>query len=113
MDTQGENLADNGGVRMAFKAYRNFVKKYGVQYDPKLPGALVRFSPDQLFFLSFASIWCENERKESMRNSIKYGSHSPSRFRVIGTVVNSRDFAKAFKCPLGSRMNPRNKCLLW
>ena len=89
------------------------------------------FTNTQLFFLSFASvsqwsrwytwltfgsslqIWCENERKESMRNTIKYGSHSPSRFRVIGTVTNSVDFARAFQCPLGSPMNPRKKCLLW
>jgi len=56
VDTQGENLADNGGVRMSFKAYRRFVKKYGVQTDPKLPGEMSRFTPEQLFFLSFASV---------------------------------------------------------
>ncbi|KAI1285214.1 Neprilysin-1 [Halotydeus destructor] len=113
VDTQGENIADNGGVRMAYKAYRNYVKKYGLQSDPLLPGTMSRFTSDQLFFLSFASIWCENERRESMRNTVKYGSHSPSRFRVIGTLVNSKDFSKAFQCPAGSPMNPRGKCVLW
>lgn len=56
VDTQGENLADNGGLRMSFKAYKNFVNKFGPEFDPGLPGEMSRFTPDQLFFMSFASV---------------------------------------------------------
>ena len=56
IDTQGENLADNGGLRMAFKAYKNFLLKFGEEKDPLLPGSMQKFTPEQLFFLSFASV---------------------------------------------------------
>ncbi|RWS07493.1 neprilysin-11-like isoform X2 [Dinothrombium tinctorium] len=113
INTQGENIADNGGLRVAYKAYKNYINKYGKQRDKLLPGRMSKYTSEQLFFISFASIWCENNRKESMRETIQYGQHCPSRFRVIGTLVNMVEFADAFKCPVDSKMNPRNKCLLW
>lgn len=42
-----------------------------------------------------------------------YDVHSTARLRVIGPVSNSEDFAKAFNCPVGSPMNPENKCNIW
>lgn len=56
VDTQGENLADNGGLRMAFKAYKNYLAKNGDRDDPLLPGRLSSFTSEQLFFMSFASV---------------------------------------------------------
>ena len=53
MLTQGENIADNGGVRQAFKAYKAYVKDNGK--EPRLPG-LARYTPEQLFFISFANV---------------------------------------------------------
>jgi predicted metalloendopeptidase len=54
--TQGENMADNGGMRQAFLAYKKYLEHNGP--DKRLPG-LHQFSPDQLFFLGFATVSLE------------------------------------------------------
>ena len=54
--TQGENVADNGGVREGYRAYKNFLKRaMQEKAEPKLPG-LQKYSNDQLFFISFAQV---------------------------------------------------------
>lgn len=58
-------------------------------------------------------VWCSVRTPESSHEGLITDPHSPSRFRVIGTVSNSREFAKHFNCPLGSPMNPRKKCEVW
>ncbi|KAK2148688.1 hypothetical protein LSH36_487g03042 [Paralvinella palmiformis] len=108
--TQGENIADNGGLKQSFRAYRNWVLRKGDE-EPLLPG--LKFSHNQLFFLNFAQIWCGGARPESYIGTIRSGKHSPGRFRVIGTLSNSYNFAEAFDCPAGSKMNPINKCSVW
>ncbi|XP_061713073.1 LOW QUALITY PROTEIN: neprilysin-4-like [Cydia pomonella] len=110
VNTQGENIADNGGVKQAFRAYIRWVQKNGVA-DETLPG--LNHTHTQLFFLNFAQVWCGAMRAEAMRNKLKTAVHSPGRFRVIGTLSNSNDFAREFKCPLGSPMNPKEKCTVW
>ncbi|XP_063380922.1 neprilysin-4-like [Cydia fagiglandana] len=110
VNTQGENIADNGGVKQAFRAYIRWVKKNGVA-DETLPG--LNHTHTQLFFLNFAQVWCGAMRAEAMRNKLKTAVHSPGRFRVIGTLSNSNDFAREFQCPLGSPMNPKEKCTVW
>lgn len=108
--TQGENIADNGGLKQAFRAYRNWVAKRGRE-EPQLPG--LQYNHNQLFFLNFAQIWCGGARPESYLGVIRTGKHSPGRFRVIGTLSNSLDFSEAFNCSAGSRMNPIRKCSVW
>ncbi|XP_053607755.1 neprilysin-4-like isoform X2 [Plodia interpunctella] len=110
VNTQGENIADNGGVKQAFRAYLRWLKKHGSQ-DETLPG--LNHTHTQLFFLNFAQVWCGAMRPEAMRNKLKTAVHSPGRFRVIGTLSNSHDFAKEFRCPPGSQMNPVEKCNVW
>ncbi|NXF61948.1 NEP protein, partial [Ciccaba nigrolineata] len=77
INTLGENIADNGGVRQAYKAYENFVKKHGK--EKLLPG--LQMNHKQLFFLNFAQVWCGTYRPEYAVNSIKTDVHSPGRFR--------------------------------
>ncbi|KAK7497991.1 hypothetical protein BaRGS_00010862 [Batillaria attramentaria] len=112
IQTQGENIADNGGLRQSFRAYRNWVRnsRNGVE-EPLLPG--LDFTNNQLFFVNFAQIWCGNMRRENAVNRILTGVHSPGRFRVIGTLQNSVDFAEAFQCKSDAKMNPENKCIVW
>ncbi|KAK6188536.1 hypothetical protein SNE40_004694 [Patella caerulea] len=110
INTQGENIADNGGLKQSFQAYRNWVKQRGKE-EMVLPG--LDFTPNQLFFINFAQIWCSNMRKESAINRVLTGVHSPNRFRVIGTLRNSAEFAEAFSCPASSFMNPDKKCKVW
>ena len=107
--TLGENLADNGGLKTSYQAYKNMAKLEGVQ--SYLPG--LQYTPDQLFFIAFAQVWCSNFTKEYITTSLLTNPHSPGPFRVNGTLVNSQEFADAFKCSVGSPMNPVTKCLMW
>uniref|UniRef100_A0A182W0E2 Neprilysin, neutral endopeptidase 1 n=1 Tax=Anopheles minimus TaxID=112268 RepID=A0A182W0E2_9DIPT len=113
-NTQGENIADNGGIKQAFLAYNKWL---AAQTDRQvleaetLPGLNV--TRTQLFFLNFAQIWCGAMRPEATRNKLKTAVHSPGRFRVIGTLSNSEDFAREYHCPVGSFMNPADKCSVW
>ncbi|XP_061501026.1 neprilysin-4 [Anopheles gambiae] len=113
-NTQGENIADNGGIKQAFLAYSKWL---AAQTDRRvleaetLPGLNV--TRTQLFFLNFAQIWCGAMRPEATRNKLKTAVHSPGRFRVIGTLSNSEDFAREYHCPVGSTMNPPGKCSVW
>ncbi|KAI1283102.1 Membrane metallo-endopeptidase-like 1 [Halotydeus destructor] len=111
VNTQGENIADNGGLKQAFLAYRKWLLNQK-ESDKKLPG-LQEMSHEQLFFLNYAQIWCGSSRPEAVVNAIRTSSHSPGRFRVIGALSNSAHFADAFKCSLGSPMNPVHKCDVW
>ncbi|XP_025952661.2 neprilysin isoform X1 [Dromaius novaehollandiae] len=109
INTLGENIADNGGVRQAYKAYENFVKKNG--NEKLLPG--LEMNHKQLFFLNFAQVWCGTYRPEYAINSIKTDVHSPGKFRVIGSLQNSPEFSEAFSCTKTNYMDPANKCRVW
>ncbi|XP_077508957.1 neprilysin-2-like isoform X3 [Amblyomma americanum] len=109
VNTQGENIADNGGIKEAFKAYQRWVKENGPEAG--LPG--LRYTPHQLFWISAANVWCGKYRPEAMKLRIMSGSHSPPSYRVIGPMSNTPEFAQEFNCPPGSPMNPAKKCAVW
>ncbi|CAG7731662.1 unnamed protein product [Allacma fusca] len=104
--TLGENIADNGGLKAAFHAYRNLQTK-----DMYLPG--VNVSHDQLFFISFAQVWCSASLKESLVLQIQNDPHVPAPLRVQGPLSNLQEFSEAFKCPIKTPMNPPKKCTVW
>lgn len=106
--TIGENIADNGGLRQAYRALQNY--KGSKQL---LPASMKTFTSEQLFFLSFANVWCTNIRREALINQIETDPHSPGKYRVWGSVSNSEGFAKAFNCKEGSNMSRDSKCILW
>ncbi|XP_023805881.1 phosphate-regulating neutral endopeptidase isoform X1 [Oryzias latipes] len=111
--TLAENIADNGGIREAFRAYRRWVddNRGGVE-EPLLPG--VDFSNNQLFFLSYAHVRCNSYRPEAAREQIQNGAHSPPKYRVIGAMSNYEEFQKAFRCPESSVMNRGSQsCRVW
>ncbi|XP_011861289.1 PREDICTED: neprilysin-like isoform X2 [Vollenhovia emeryi] len=107
--TAGENIADTMGLQVAFKAYRRRERECG-NPDTVLPGH-ENLTNDQLFFLSFANLWCETG--EANGTVMKFDVHSTGRLRIIGSVSNSQDFAEAYNCPVGSAMNPEKKCHIW
>ncbi|NXL74762.1 NEP protein, partial [Leptocoma aspasia] len=109
INTLGENIADNGGVRQAYKAYENFVRKHGK--EKLLPG--LDMNHKQLFFLNFAQVWCGTYRPEYAVNSIKTDVHSPGKFRVLGSLQNSPEFSEAFSCTTTDSMDPAKKCRVW
>ncbi|XP_065560462.1 neprilysin-like isoform X2 [Artemia franciscana] len=107
--TQGENIADNGGLREAYRAYQRFVSINGP--EPTLPG--LDLTTEQLFFVSYANLWCGAYTPEGLIQIIETDPHSPNKYRVWGPLQNSIEFAEAFQCPNAAPMNPDEKCLLW
>jgi len=107
--TLGENIADNGGLKAAYNAYKIWVKKNGD--DSPLPG--LGITNEQAFFISFAQSWCTSARKAALLHQLNSDPHSPAMDRVLGSISNSYEFAKSFKCPVGSRFNPKSKCRIW
>lgn len=77
--TLGENMADNGGLKASFRAYSNWLEaERGGVPEPRLPGAgLQELSAKQLFFVSFATVWCESRRPESAHQQLLTDPHSP------------------------------------
>uniref|UniRef100_T1JP74 Peptidase M13 C-terminal domain-containing protein n=1 Tax=Strigamia maritima TaxID=126957 RepID=T1JP74_STRMM len=108
-NTLGENIADNGGVKIAYKAYLKWANKNNKEL--KLPG--LSFTPRQLFWLSYANNWCGKMRPEVLHVYVTRGRHSPNKIRVNGPLANLKEFAKDFACATDSVMNPKKKCELW
>ncbi|XP_053256629.1 membrane metallo-endopeptidase-like 1 isoform X1 [Podarcis raffonei] len=109
INTLGENIADNGGVRQAYKAYLKWVAKEG--QEPRLPG--LDLTHNQLFFLNFAQVWCGSYRPEYASQSIKTDVHSPLKYRVMGSLQNFEAFSEVFHCKKGTAMHPAEKCRIW
>nr|XP_046246021.1 endothelin-converting enzyme 2b isoform X3 [Scatophagus argus] len=107
--TLGENIADNGGLKAAYHAYRSWVQRNGG--EKRLPA--VNLTNDQLFFVGFAQVWCSVRTPESAHEGLVTDPHSPPRYRVIGTLANSPDFSRHFNCPAGTPMNTGNRCEVW
>lgn len=95
--TQGENIADLGGVKIAYAALH---KALAGKPEEKIDD----FTPDQRFFLSWATVWRTNQRDESLRLQVNTDPHSPAKFRVNGPLANLPEFAKAFDVPESASM---------
>ncbi|KAI1718625.1 peptidase family m13 domain-containing protein [Ditylenchus destructor] len=117
---QGENIADNGGVRAAFKAWQYFADDVedGLADDPSETysiGTVEDFTDEQLFFISAGFMDCNvvsSEYEYNMLNNIR-DTHAPGEARVNQVFRNQPEFAKAFRCARGSGMNPVQKCSVW
>uniref|UniRef100_A0A8C6KER4 endothelin-converting enzyme 1 n=1 Tax=Nothobranchius furzeri TaxID=105023 RepID=A0A8C6KER4_NOTFU len=107
--TLGENIADNGGLKAAYHAYRSWIQRHGD--EKRLPA--VNLTNDQLFFVGFAQVWCSVRTPESAHEGLVTDPHSPPRYRVIGTLANSLDFSHHFSCPEGTPMNTGKRCEVW
>ncbi|XP_060599061.1 neprilysin-like isoform X3 [Ruditapes philippinarum] len=112
VNTQGENIADNGGIKESYYAYREWIKasRNGKEED-MLPG--MNYTSSQLYFLNAAQVWCENMRDQAKIERILTDPHSIDMFRVYGPMQNFDEFSKAWNCPVGSYMNPAKKCAVW
>ncbi|XP_055605741.1 neprilysin-1-like [Uranotaenia lowii] len=110
LQTLGENIADNGGVREAFQAYTMYVKNN--KREPLLPG-FENFTHEQLFFISFGNLWCESHTALAAKAALD-DSHCPGWIRLKGVLTNSPEFSQTFGCRKGSGMNPvAEKCRIW
>ncbi len=105
--TLGENIADLGGLKLAFMAYRTMRKGAAEQ---TVAGG---FTEDQQFFLAHGQAWCGKMRDEALRLMVQVNPHSPPRFRVNGPLANLPEFGEAFKCASGTPMRPAKTCTVW
>ncbi len=105
--TLGENIADHGGVKLAYQAFKQAQE-----------GASERLVADghteeQQFFLAVGQAWCSKSRDKIARMLVNVDPHSPPKFRVIGSLSNMPEFSEAFSCKPSAPMNPPDKCTVW
>ena len=101
--TQGENIADLGGVIMGYEAFKK-TKQYK---DKELIAGL---NPSQRYFLGYALAWMLNMRPEAMANQIKSNEHAPAKWRVLGPLSNMPEFYATFGIKQGDAMwRPENQ----
>jgi predicted metalloendopeptidase len=105
--TLGENIADIGGLKIAFNAFREAQKAAAERLVAE------GYTEEQLFFLAYGQSWCQKERPEFLDLIAKTNPHSPPRFRVNGVVADVPPFADAFSCKEGAPMRPAKVCAVW
>jgi putative endopeptidase len=105
--TLGENIADLGGAKMAFAAYRLLRRDAAKAYIAD------GFTEDQQFFIAVGQAWCNRDRPADIQRRLINDVHAPNKFRVYGALRNLRAFAEAFSCAPGTPMNPAKTCSVW
>jgi predicted metalloendopeptidase len=108
--TLEENLADMGGLKLAYQAFQN------VSGEPETFVVNNQtLTANQLFFIRYAQNYCSASREgvEKYLSSRSWWRYSPDRYRVIGPIINRPEFSQAFDCPRGAVMNPVKKCSVW
>lgn len=106
--TLGENIADLGGITLAYEAFK--MTDQG-KSDKKING----LTPDQRFFMSWANVWRIKDRPEQLRMRISVDPHSPEQFRTNGPLMNFEPFYKAFDVKEGDQMyrEPAKRAKIW
>jgi putative endopeptidase len=104
--TLGENTADNGGLRIAYMAMLN-------TFAGKEPAPVDGLTAEQRFFLGWANVWCQNRTDAISRMLVTIDPHSPSKYRVNGTISNMPEFREAYHCAATAPMVNQNACRVW
>jgi putative endopeptidase len=106
--TLGENIGDNSGLAIAYKAYK--ISLHGKE-APVIDG----LSGDQRFFMGFGQVWRSKMRDEAQINQVKTDPHSPGQFRANGTLRNQAAFYEAFGIKEGDKMylKPEERVTIW
>lgn len=107
--TNGENIADLGGVNIAYDALQLYLKDHGN------PGEISGYTQDQRFFLSWATVWRTLATEQNKLNQVKTDPHSPGYFRSFGPLVNTEAFYKAFDVKPGDKLyrKPEDRVKIW
>ena len=106
--TQGENIADLGGVVMGLEAFKR-TSQY--KNNEKISG----LTPEQRFFLAYAYAWMVNIKPESLAQQIMVDVHAPAQYRINGPLANLPEFHKAFNIKPGSKMHQADsvRVVIW
>ena len=108
--TLGENIGDNGGLNIAFRALQNDLK-----VNPALNKTIDGFTPEQRFFLSWATVWAGNARPEFVDRQIKTDPHSPAEARVNAALPQIDAWYKAFNVKKGDKLflDKKKRAHIW
>jgi len=106
----GEDTADNGGVHIALAGLQNTLKSQGKSLDQPAANGETEL---QNFFLSYANVWCGDNRPELARTAVMTQGHSLNRYRVNNVMGNMPEFGHAFGCRAGQPMVHANACRVW
>jgi putative endopeptidase len=108
--TLGENLADLGGVHIAYEALERDLAK-----NPSKRRTIDGFTPEQRFFISFGQVWRTNIRDAEAQRLVTVDPHSPGKFRAYGPLLNVQEFYDAFDIKPGSPiwMPPEKRAVIW
>ncbi|XP_037952239.1 neprilysin-4 [Teleopsis dalmanni] len=114
--SQSENIADNAGVKIAYASYINWLnsqkkEKPDIEELEALPG--LAFNNRQLFFLSFAQMWCDDVQTLFKSSVASEDMHAPGKYRVIGPLSNFQEFSWVFECKQDAPMDPEYKCSIY
>ncbi len=104
--TMGENVADLGGLMLAYQAWKNETRGQKLE-------SIDGFTPEQRFFIGYGQAWCSNTRDETKRMWATIDPHSPDKYRANGVVSNTPEFQQAFQCKAGSPMVREKRCRVW
>lgn len=105
-----ENITDNGGLRLAFRAYKTYMEDSSLGGVPE-GTELSEDEGEKVFFLAFAQI-CFVGKNAVLQQALA-DVHTHGQPRVRGALVNNDDFARVFQCPACSAMNPVDMCVVW
>jgi putative endopeptidase len=104
--TLGEDVADLGGLLLAYMAWKQDTK--GEKLEP-----VDGLTPEQRFFVGYGQSWCGQSRDETKRLRATVDPHSPEKYRTNGVLSNMAEFQEAFHCKAGSPMLNQNRCRVW
>jgi len=104
--TLGEDVADLGGLLLAYMAWKDDTKSE--KLDP-----IDGLTPEQRFFIGYGQSWCGQTRDETKRLRATVDEHSPEKYRTNGVVSNMPQFQQAFHCKNGAPMVNQNRCRVW
>jgi putative endopeptidase len=107
--TLGENIGDLGGINAAFDGLQLYLKAHG------RPGLIDGFTPEQRFFISWATVWRTKSRDEAIKNQVKTDPHSPGMYRAYVPIQNVDAFYDAFGIKAGDKMyiSPDKRVKIW
>lgn len=107
--TLGENIGDLGGVNAAYDGLQLFLKEKGN------PGLIDGYSPEQRFFISWATIWRSKSRDEYVKNQVKTDPHAPAYYRAYVPLQNVDEFYKAFDIKSTNKLylDPKERVKIW
>ncbi|CAD0001519.1 M13 family metallopeptidase [Flavobacterium chungangense] len=107
--TLGENIGDLGGINAAYDGLQLYLKANGN------PGLIDGFTPEQRFFISWATVWRTKSRDEAIKNQVKTDPHSPGMYRAYVPIQNVDAFYDAFEIKKGDKMyvDPEKRVKIW